>query len=107
MGRDAKRVRSCTENASAERSRAGSCHFQHSDLLDFPTQEPTRQKPYPHTQEGALIWIKFYPNWFIRRSFSLPDRMRSLALESGFDLPLATMRAINFIGDDFMRPVIR
>src|SRR6516165_5062597 len=93
MGRDAKRVRSCTENASAERSRAGSCHFQHSDPLGFPTQEPTPQRSYPHTQEGALIWIKFYrPNWFIRRSFSLPDRMRSLALESVIGLPLATAR---------------
>ena len=40
------------------------------------------------TQEGGLIWIKFYrPNWFMRRSFLLPDRMRSLALESVIDLP--------------------
>jgi hypothetical protein len=55
-------------------------------LVSHPGAHTT--KTYPHTQEGALIWIKFYrPNWFMRRSFSLPDRIRSLALESVIDLP--------------------
>jgi hypothetical protein len=52
----------------------------------FATQEPTKIIA-THCEVG-LIQIKFYrPNWFMRRSFSLPDRMRSRALEPVIDLP--------------------
>jgi hypothetical protein len=52
-------------------------------LLSLP-QEPT--KIIATHCEVRLIQIKFYrPNWFMRRSFSLPDRMLSLALESFVD----------------------
>src|SRR6516162_6653817 len=42
LGRDTKRVRRCTENASAERSRAGSCYFEHSGLPSLPPRSPQK-----------------------------------------------------------------